>query len=105
MTRASVRFTASARDDLLRLFGHLLALAQDAQDLAKALQVLEYLEEQVVHRLGASPFVYRKAGASPFLRELIVPYGSSGFVVLYEIVDSLNISVLAVRHQREDDFH
>jgi plasmid stabilization system protein ParE len=36
----------------------------------------------------------------PEQRELIVPFGSSGYVLLYE-VDGDNVRVLAVRHQRE----
>ena len=55
--------------------------------------------------LKASPFTCRKAGQSPFLRELIVSFGRSGYVALFEIEDDVNISVLAVRHQLENDYH
>ena len=105
MMQPAVRFTATARDDLIRLFGHLVSSAESAEDLAHAAHVIERLEEHVVERLSAAPFVYRKAGASPFVRELIVPVGSSGYVVLYEIEGAGLITVLAVRHQREEDFH
>ncbi|MBC7310978.1 MAG: type II toxin-antitoxin system RelE/ParE family toxin, partial [Rhizobium sp.] len=38
-------------------------------------------------------------------RELLVPFGNSGYVVLYEIEDAETVTILAVRHQREDDYH
>ena len=46
-----------------------------------------------------------KAGSSSFVRELIVPFGRTGYVVLFEIVDSTSVIIGAVRHQREDDYH
>jgi hypothetical protein len=49
--------------------------------------------------LARSPFIYRKAGNSPFVRELIVPLRTSGYVVPYEIEGGSAINVLAVRHQ------
>ena len=55
--------------------------------------------------LKTSPFTCRKAGQSPFLRELIIPFGRSGYVALFEIEDETNVAVLAVRHQLEDDYH
>ena len=40
-----------------------------------------------------------------FLRELIIVFGASGYVALFEIDDAKTVTVLAVRHQREDDYH
>ncbi|GAB1394795.1 hypothetical protein MASR1M60_29590 [Rhodocyclaceae bacterium] len=40
---------------------------------------------------------------SPFLRELVIPFGAVGYVALFEIDDAETVSVLAVRHQRESD--
>ena len=52
-----------------------------------------------------SPFSCRKALANhPFLRELVIPFGSAGYVALFEIEPGDTISILAVRHQREDDY-
>jgi plasmid stabilization system protein ParE len=36
-------------------------------------------------------------------RELIVPFGGAGYVVLFEIVGD-DVVVGAVRHQREEDY-
>jgi hypothetical protein len=39
------------------------------------------------------------------LRELIIPFGATGFVALFEISDSQTVVIAAVRHQRESDDH
>lgn len=46
-----------------------------------------------------------KARQSPFLRELISPFGNSGCVALFEIEDAWTVTILAARHQLEDDYH
>ncbi|MDI9682423.1 type II toxin-antitoxin system RelE/ParE family toxin, partial [Burkholderia cenocepacia] len=38
-------------------------------------------------------------------RELIVSFGTSGYVLLFEIEAAEQVTILAVRHQREDDYH
>jgi hypothetical protein len=56
-------------------------------------------------RLG-SPFTCRKARSdAPFLQKLIIPFGRSGYVGLFEIEDSETVTVLTIRHQLEDDYH
>ena len=55
--------------------------------------------------LKTSPFNCRKAGQSPFLRELVIPFGRAGYVALFEIEDASDVVVVAVRHQLEDDYH
>lgn len=100
----AVRYGASARDDLRRLYGHLLDRATTADDLELAERALGAIVDSV-GSLSRSPFIYRKAGTSPFLRELLVPFGSSGYVVLFEIEDVSTVTILAVRHQLEDDYH
>jgi plasmid stabilization system protein ParE len=55
--------------------------------------------------LKSSPFTCRKAGDSPFLRELIIPFRRSGYVALFEIENDSTVDVVAVRHQLEDDYH
>ena len=51
------------------------------------------------------PFACRKAEESnPFLRELIISFGSAGYVALFEIEDEKTVTILAIRHQREEDF-
>ena len=99
-----VRYSASARDDLKRLYEYLLDRATTVEDLDLAERALGTIVGSV-ESLGRSPFVYRKSGSSPFLRELLIPFGNSGYVALFEIEDASTVTVLAVRHQLEDDYH
>lgn len=56
--------------------------------------------------LSDFPFTCRRAEeGNPFLRELLIPFGSSGYVALFEIEDDATVTILAIRHQREDDYH
>jgi plasmid stabilization system protein ParE len=99
-----VRYSASARNDLKRLYAYLLDRAATVEDLDLAERALDTIIGSV-DSLGRSPFIYRKAGASPFLRELMIPFGNSGYVALFEIDDASTVTILAVRHQLEDDYH
>jgi plasmid stabilization system protein ParE len=99
-----VRYSASARDDLKRLYEYLLDRATTVEDLDRAERALGTVVGSV-DSLGRSPFIYRKAGSSPFLRELLIPFGNSGYVALFEIEDASTVTVLAVRHQLEDDYN
>ena len=99
-----VRYSASARDDLKRLYKYLLDRAATVEDLDLAERALGQVIGSV-DSLGRSPFIYRKAGSSPFLRELLIPFANSGYVALSEIEDASTVTVLAMRHQLEDDYH
>ena len=103
--RFTVQYADSARDDLLRLFDFLLERARTTEDFEAAQHAIEEIRDAVQQRLGRAPFVYRKAGLSPFLRELLIPLRGTGYVALYEIKDAQHVVVLAVRHQLEDDYH
>ena len=102
MKKFVVRFTEEAEADLLRLFDFLLerdvgAAERAEQAIAKAIELLEIF-----------PFSCRKAGAGsgdPFLRELIIPFGNSGYVALFEIQAGGYVTLLALRHQRDADYH
>ena len=100
-----VRYSAGAREDLKRLYGYLLERAQTVEDLELAERAYDAIVDAVEHHLSLRPFVYRKAGSSPFLRELLIPFGSAGYVALFEIEDAATVTILAVRHQLEDDYH
>lgn len=100
----AVRYSASARDDLKRLYQYLLNRSSTIEDLELAERALDAIVS-AAESLGRSPFIYRKAGTSPFLRELLIPFGNSGYVALFEIEDASTVTILAVRHQLEDDYH
>jgi plasmid stabilization system protein ParE len=99
-----VRYSSKAREDLTRLYEYLLDRAKTIEDLELAERALGVVVD-AIDGLGRSPFVYRKAGSSPFLRELLIPFGHSGYVALFEIEDAATVTVLAVRQQLEDDYH
>ena len=98
-----VRFTEEAQADLERLYD--FVLQRDDGDWTIAARALAAIRNGIV-LLESSPFSCRKATAgNSFLRELIVPFGASGYVALFEIEDADTVTVFAVRHQREDDFY
>ena len=101
-----VRLTRGAEAELDRLFDFLLEreLARDSGDLTRAEQALSAIRAGIA-TLKTSPFTCRKAGHDPFLRELIVPFGRSGYIALFDIQGADDVVVIAVRHQREDDYH
>jgi hypothetical protein len=43
-------------------------------------------------------------GQRPTLRELIVPFGSTGSVLRFDIRSPEMVLVIGARHQREEDF-
>ena len=101
-----VRLTRGAEAGLDRLFDFLLerkwSRAGGAIDLpAPAIAAWR----SGLATLKTSPFTCRTAGQSPVLRKLIVPFGRSGDVALFEIEDDANVAALAVRHRLEDDDH
>jgi plasmid stabilization system protein ParE len=100
-----VRYSDAAREDLLRLFDFLLERAQTAEDFDSAQLAVDAIRDTVERSLSSMPFVFRKAGASPFLRELLIPFRGAGFVAVYEIEDAAHVTALTVRHQLEDDYH
>ena len=106
MTRCTVRLTTEALHDLERLFDFVLEreLAGAAGRPELAEQALDAIREglQLLERFA---FTCRKVGDSPFLRELLIAHGHSGYVALFEIEDERTVTVAAVRHQRESDFH
>jgi plasmid stabilization system protein ParE len=101
-----VTFSEAAAQDLDELFDFVLQreLNSETGDLDLPARALQAIEDGV-KLLTTSPFACRKAGSSPFLRELVIPFGHAGYVALFEIVDAHNVIVGAVRHQREDDYH
>ena len=99
----TVRFTEEAEEDLVRLYEFILN--RDETDWAVAERALDAIKLGI-RSLEHSPFSYRKADpGNPFLRELVIQFGASGYVALFEIDNESSVTVLAVRHQREDDYH
>lgn len=101
----SVTLLEEAVADLQRLedFAIERELASETPDWTTPQRALDAISEGM-RLLSWSPFTCRKAelgnGRS---RELVVPFGGAGYVVLFEIVGN-DVVVGAVRHQREEDY-
>jgi len=96
----AVKLTERARGDLKRLYAFMLD--HDEAAAARALDAIT----QSMELLQEFPFSCRKAsGENSLLRELLVPFGSFGYIVLFRIDDNKTVTIAAVRHQREDDYH
>ena len=102
----TVGFSAAAVEDLEQLFDFALQRELDSEpgDLDIPERAVKAVKESMAF-LESSPFACRKAGSSSFIRELIIPFGSTGYVALFEIVNSNTVIIGAIRHQREDDYH
>jgi plasmid stabilization system protein ParE len=101
-----VIFSPEAEEDLEHLFDYVLERELNSHtgnlDLPeRAIQAIRKGCEFLAH----SPFSCRKAGDSSFVRELLIPFGTTGYVALFEIQGNQQVIIGAVRHQREDDYH
>jgi plasmid stabilization system protein ParE len=95
-----VRYTLAAKEDLKRLFTFL-----SEQDLQAAEHARKIIAESI-SLLKQFPFTCRKVlPDNTFLRELVISLGNTGYVALFEIEDGQTVTIIAVRHQREDDYH
>jgi plasmid stabilization system protein ParE len=103
--RFVVELSPVAEADLEPLFDFLLERSETTEDLDRAQAAIEAIRATAKHRLAITPFSFRKAAQNPAQRELIIPFGGAGHVALYEIVSPSRVVVLAVRHQREEDYH
>lgn len=102
-----VKLTREAEDDFLRLYDFMPEREIErsgGSDLALADRAIAAIHHGFA-TLRSSPFTCRKADQSPFLRELVIPFGGTGYVALFEISDADTVVIAAVRHQREDDYH
>jgi plasmid stabilization system protein ParE len=101
----TVEMTPTAEADLERLFDFLIDRAETTEELDRAQAAIDAIRATTQHRLAITPYSCRKAAQNPAQRELIIPFGGTGYVALYEIVSTTKVVILAVRHQLEEDYH
>ena len=90
-----VRWTSNALQGLIRI--HAFLAETDAAVAQQALDVIEAATDV----LEQFPHAGRPADAlEPDHRELIIPFGASGYTVFYE-VQEMDVLILSIRHQRE----
>ncbi|MBK7260622.1 MAG: type II toxin-antitoxin system RelE/ParE family toxin [Rubrivivax sp.] len=99
-----VEFTPEAEADLNRLFDFLLDRAETVEEAMRADEALELIRLVATSHLSTTPYSYRKVGARPTLRELIVPFGATGYVLRFDIRTPELVLVIGARHQREQDY-
>lgn len=100
----TVTLTREALEDLLRLEDFLVesALQHGDFDLPRRAIAAIRGEFQI---LETNPFTCRLADADRPERELVIPFGASGYVALFRVISEREVVVAAIRHQREDDYH
>ena len=97
-----------ARADYVRAVELALDVQLDDSDTSAVATAFQAASDRAnVYWEGDSIDVDRVADETTYddVRELIVPFGSTGFVVLFEIRASQRIHIGAIRHQRESDYH
>jgi plasmid stabilization system protein ParE len=100
-----VEFTPEADADLDRLFDFLLERAKTVEEAMRANDAVAVIRAVANSHLSTTPYSYRKVGQRPTLRELIVPFGSNGYVLRFDIRTQALVLVIGARHQREEDYH
>jgi len=97
MPSVSVRLSPRAHGDTLRLHKWLsdkspLAAKKALEQITKSLEILKQ-----------QPKIGRPADwISEEFRELVIPFGASGYLALYQFDESANEAVVvAIRHQKE----
>ena len=94
-----VRLSARAQSDLSRLHAFLVGKDIDAAKRA-ALAIREAFMP-----LQHAPMMGRPVEDRDNLRELVIDFGTSGYLALYRFELTLDaVTILAIKHQSEDDY-
>lgn len=102
--RFRVVATATFQDDVKRLEDHIVEreLASNTPDEACLFRFRDAVE-RAMGILSFAPHTCRRAEEQREFRELIVPFGHGGCVVLFAIRDA-DVLLLAARDQHENDY-
>lgn len=100
----AVYLSEEARQDLQRLEDFLVERALEHEDgLETVDRGMAEIRSQM-RILTINPLTCRMPDGDPYERELVIPYGGSGYLALFRIVSENAVLVTAIRHQREDDY-
>ncbi len=100
----SVRLTREALEDLQRLEDFLIEQALEHGDFDLPIRAADAIQHEL-RILATNPHTCRRAGDNTPERELVIPFGGTGYVALFEIISETEVACSAFRHQREDDYH
>ena len=72
---------------------------------AQDYEAVEAIRTVANSHLSTTPYSYRKVGHRQTLRERIVSFGSTGYVLRFDVRTPELVLVVGARHQREEDLH
>ena len=94
-----VRLSARAQSDISRL--HTFLLEKDSSAAKRAVLAIREAFMPLKH----SHMIGRPVEDNDDLRELVIDFGATGYLALYRFEPSLDVvTILAIKHQREDDY-
>jgi plasmid stabilization system protein ParE len=94
-----VRLSVRARSDLSRL--HEFLVRKDVNAAKRAILAIRAAFDP----LTRAPLIGRPVEDSEDLRELVIDFGATGYLALYRLEPELDaVTILALKHQREDDY-
>ncbi len=94
-----VRLSARAQSDLSRI--HTFLVSKDIEAAKRAVRVIR----DAFIPLQRAPMIGRPVEDHHDLRELVIDFGASGYIALYRFEPTLDtVTILAIKHQREDDY-
>ena len=94
-----VRLSARAQSDISR--PHAFLLEKDSNAAKRAVLAIR----EAFMPLEQSRMVGRPVEDYDALRELVIDFGAAGYLALYRFEPSLDVvTILAIKHQREDDY-
>ncbi len=102
MKRYQLTIHTDAQEDLERL--HDFLFDADPNLAEKAIAIIED-SYGFLQRMPHSCRPAKGPHMTSHHREMIVNFGKSGYLILFEITSEDTVTVLAVRHQRESDYH
>lgn len=97
---ASINYTPNFWEGMARLTEFLGSLSGPEQALIAYDIIIQALQALVNH-----PRIGRVSSQSDF-RELVISYGNTGYIALYQYNQLTDmVTLVAIRHQREVDYH
>ena len=94
-----VRLSARALFDLSRQ--HTFLASKDTNAANRAMLAIR----ESLTPLTFAPLIGRPVEDSDDLRELVIDFGASGYLALFRFESALDtVTILPIKHQREDDY-
>ena len=94
----SIKYSAQAIEDLKRL--HDFLETQDKDVAKKAVAVIR----GALQKIAFMPERFRSVEGKIDQREVIIDFGSSGYIARFRHLPNGDITIARVKHQKEDDF-